>query len=248
MDTQKLAWQSKLILLAVIPAATILALWSIRAWLENGVIRVPAWSLALSAILGLAAWATQSATLAGAATGAILCFNLMSSFAHNPYRPWDTFLAPVVALLLLTSLATRFGRTRKEQLGISEARHGRGAAQVAANLGPAALMCTPAIPHWLYAQMPHQPHHSFIALAGAAALAALAEAAADTVSSEIGQVLGGQPFLLTSFRRVPAGTDGAISLAGTCAGTAAAMTIAAIGTLVLRGDLFTFALSAAGGI
>jgi uncharacterized protein (TIGR00297 family) len=57
--------------------------------------------------------------------------------------------------------------------------------------------------------------------------AALAEATADTLSSECGEVLGGQPRLLTTFRRVPAGTDGAVSVAGTLAGLAGAVAVAA---------------------
>ena len=56
----------------------------------------------------------------------------------------------------------------------------------------------------------------------AVGLAALAEAAADTVSSEIGQVWGGQPRIIISLRLAEPGTDGAISLNGTLAGVVAA--------------------------
>ena len=45
-------------------------------------------------------------------------------------------------------------------------------------------------------------------------VAALAEATADTLASELGEVLGGPPFLVTTLRRVAPGTDGAVSLAG----------------------------------
>jgi len=64
-------------------------------------------------------------------------------------------------------------------------------------------------------------------------LAALAEATADTVSSEIGQAFGGQPILITTLRRVPPGTDGAISLYGTLAGILTAAIIAATGAPAL---------------
>jgi uncharacterized protein (TIGR00297 family) len=63
--------------------------------------------------------------------------------------------------------------------------------------------------------------------------AALAEAAADTLSSELGEVLGGEPRLLTTFRRVPAGTDGAISLAGSLAGLTGAIVVAAVASFAL---------------
>ena len=64
-------------------------------------------------------------------------------------------------------------------------------------------------------------------------LSALAEATADTVSSEIGQAFGGTPFMLTTLRRVPPGTDGAISLYGTLAGIAAAALVASTGAPAL---------------
>ena len=56
-------------------------------------------------------------------------------------------------------------------------------------------------------------------------IAALAEATADTLASELGEVLGGPPLLLTTLRRVAPGTDGAISLAGTVAGTGGAVLV-----------------------
>jgi uncharacterized protein (TIGR00297 family) len=76
----------------------------------------------------------------------------------------------------------------------------------------------------------------------------LAEAAADTVSSEIGQVLCGQPRMITTLRRVEAGTDGAVSLVGTLAGVAAAGIVAAVGAWALGGDRTLFAVSCAGGV
>jgi uncharacterized protein (TIGR00297 family) len=68
-----------------------------------------------------------------------------------------------------------------------------------------------------------------------AMIAALAEAAADTVSSEIGQAIGGMPVLITTRKRHPPGTDGAVSLAGTIAGciSAALLVLTAMPTLRL---------------
>lgn len=61
---------------------------------------------------------------------------------------------------------------------------------------------------------------------------AFATAAADTVSSEVGQVLGKHPILITNLRPVPVGTEGAISLEGTFAGIVASMILCAAGTLL----------------
>ncbi|MGH9531736.1 MAG: DUF92 domain-containing protein, partial [Terriglobales bacterium] len=60
----------------------------------------------------------------------------------------------------------------------------------------------------------------------AAAAAAMAEAAADTVSSELGQAAGGPTYLITSLRAVPPGTNGGVSLAGTLAAVLAAAIVA----------------------
>jgi uncharacterized protein (TIGR00297 family) len=58
-----------------------------------------------------------------------------------------------------------------------------------------------------------------------ALVAALAEAAADTVSSECGQAISRQARLITTWAPVPAGVDGAVSLPGTAAGIAAAISV-----------------------
>jgi len=123
---------------------------------------------------------------------------------------------------VLTFSATRFGRRKKEQLGVAEDKHGRNAAQVAANLGVAGLAAAAAL------SLP-----SLGPWCAVAVTAALAEATADTLASELGEVLGGQPFMVTTFRRVPAGSDGAVSLAGTLAGTCAAVVVVLVAVLAL---------------
>jgi uncharacterized protein (TIGR00297 family) len=67
------------------------------------------------------------------------------------------------------------------------------------------------------------------------ALAALAEAAADTSSSEIGMAFPGKTFLITTLKPVPPGIDGGISLLGTiaaCIGAAAVASGAILSGLV----------------
>src|SRR5581483_6441107 len=55
-------------------------------------------------------------------------------------------------------------------------------------------------------------------------VAAFSEAAADTVSSELGQ-LQSRARLITNWQIVPAGTDGGVSLLGTFAGVIAALIV-----------------------
>jgi len=61
-----------------------------------------------------------------------------------------------------------------------------------------------------------------------AAAAALAEAAADTVSSECGEAWSDRVCLITTWERVPPGTDGGISVPGTVAGVVAGLIVAGV--------------------
>ena len=65
-------------------------------------------------------------------------------------------------------------------------------------------------------------------------LAALVEAAADTVSSEIGQAFGGSPLLIVGLRRVEPGTDGAVTVLGSGAGVIAGALVAIAGAWAMH--------------
>jgi uncharacterized protein (TIGR00297 family) len=234
-----LGWQSKLVLLLVLPWTAVSVVVQTQAWWNHA----PASAigvLGLSVLLGLLAWMLRTATPPAALTGAVITASLMFSTLEH------TAIIPVLILLVLTSLATRFGRRHKERLGTAEKHHGRSAAQVAANLGIAALAMEPALVSRLI-ETPWFAMSSSIPLF-TVGLAALAESAADTVSSEIGQVLGGQPRMITTLRRVDAGTDGGITFAGTAAGVIAAGIVAASGCLAFHGGLSALATSWAAGV
>lgn len=232
-------------LLLVLPWTAVSVVVQAREWLTQDP-AVAWWAVGVSATLGLAAWGLGSATPAAALTGAVINAGLMFTMFDPPFRVWRTGLIPVFTVLVLTSLATRFGRRRKERLGTAEGLHGRGAAQVAANLGMAALVMDPSVQsalvdtRWLAGR-------AFSAVF-ALGLAALAESAADTVSSEIGQVLGGTPRMITTFRRVEPGTDGGLTLAGTAAGVVAAGLVAVCGALALHLEPALLIVSWAGGV
>ena len=247
-DRPKLYWQSKLVLLLVFPVLGANAVLETASWAA----RLPAVAfgvIGLSALLGLAAWKLRSATPWAAACGALIAACLtFSTLPDGDYRRLSllrTALVPLVLLLVLTSLATRLGRARKERLGTAEGRQGRVPAQVAANLGVAALVSIQIVLFWLsnlgVLELSFFRVHGLSGLFWSSTLsfslglAALAESAADTVSSEIGQVLGGRPRLMTTLKAVDPGTDGAISLAGTLAGIAAAALVALAGAWALSG-------------
>jgi uncharacterized protein (TIGR00297 family) len=243
---EKLAWQSKLILLVVLPFAGTNALLESHWWLGQPA-SVAIWTVGLSVLLGLVTWNLRAATPAAAATGATITASLMFSTIVFPYEPWHTALIPVLAVSLLAFAATRVGRRKKERLGTAEARRGRAASQVAANLGLAALVMTEPAHSWLIDSGFARPRFAPV-LVFTLGLAALAEAAADTVSSEIGQVLGRRPRMITTLRAAEPGKDGAISIAGTLAGMSAAALVAGAGAWALRGDLNLFLMSGVGAI
>jgi uncharacterized protein (TIGR00297 family) len=62
-------------------------------------------------------------------------------------------------------------------------------------------------------------------------IGALAASAADTWSTEIGTLLGGEPILVVSGKKVEPGTSGGVTLLGTAAGAGGAVFIAAGATL-----------------
>ncbi|MGD0938313.1 MAG: DUF92 domain-containing protein, partial [Terracidiphilus sp.] len=203
----KLYWQSKLVLLLVLPFAAASVVLQGHWWVTN--LAPPAvaiWTFGLSLILGLVAWKLRAATPWAAASGALIaaCLNFSTTFVHDlDYHhlyPWRTALVPLLVLLALTSIATRVGRARKERLGTAEKHQGRSPSQVAANLGVAVLALNWTVLHGLdqmgILQLGFIRVHGTsgvfwsMTLPFSLGLAALAEAAADTVSSEIGQVLG----------------------------------------------------------
>jgi len=147
------------------------------------------------------------------------------------------FFALLFLVFVLTWAATRFGRGRKLARGLAEAAGGRNAAQVVANVGLAAW----AIPVALL-------WPDFALAATWALVAVLAEAAADTCSSELGKAYGGKTVLLTTGRAVPPGTDGGVSWLGTAAALFASLSIAssALGLRALSSGKAVAALTLAG--
>jgi uncharacterized protein (TIGR00297 family) len=144
----------------------------------------------------------------GALMGVLVAFVLMLAAGLAGFLP-------LITVFIITVLATRWGYGRKQQLGVAERGRGRSASQVLANLGATTLCVLPAI--WF-------PRLSGVLLVGA--MAALAEAAADTASSEIGQASARTAYMIIGFREAPIGANGAISVIGTLAGCLAACLVA----------------------
>jgi uncharacterized protein (TIGR00297 family) len=149
----------------------------------------------------LARW-VRGVTVGGAIAGAGICCLLYLGAGLG------AFLV-LVSVFALTWLGTRFGYRRKEKLGTAERLDGRTAWQVLANLAVAAGC----------AGLSAIAHSKAVFLLTVSA--ALAEAAADTVSSEVGQARSADARLISNWAVVPAGTNGGVSWMGTVAGVAA---------------------------
>lgn len=192
--------------IALACAAAVLA---IAVWLRGAELRHSGNRLyiilAVTVVFALAARLTHGVSSSGVLAGAAFALVLMIA------RPDLSFFWVLLVVFFLTLAATRAGYLRKQQLQLAEAERGRSASQVMANLGVAALLL------------------AFPSIEGAhlLALAALAEAAADTTSSEIGAAFSTRTILITSWKGVSPGTNGGISLSGTVAGILAALIVAA---------------------
>lgn len=191
-------------LLPALPnAAILLAPEALRQLLVGVAVNVAAPALAV-----LLRVVRPSGALAGGLVGAIV----LGLGGWGPYALLWAFFAG-------GTLATRFGRRRKEAMGKAEEAGGRrGAANVLANCSVAAFLVACAA---------LTPGSSALLLLAAAA--AFATALMDTVGTEVGQALRTPTVLLPDFRRVPPGTDGAVSVGGTLAGLLAAALLAALG-------------------
>src|ERR1039458_7498891 len=232
-------------------------------------------AVAVSVCFALLAWRLKAATPAAAASGGVICLCLVYETHVYMASGVHSALVPLIALFALTFIATRAGRNRKAASGLAEGRSGRTASQVVANLGFAALFAFPLGFISLFVVPRSTVRMSsvviFVCVTSALAEAAAdtvsseigqafggsprplpapppADAAADTVSSEIGQAFGGSPILLTTLRPVPPGTDGAISLRGTLAGIFAAAIVAAAGRWSMHLSLRQSSIALVAGI
>ena len=168
------------------------------------------YAIGWNALIAAAGYFARTVTIAGALTGAAIGITV---YLSTGWQGWVLLLVTFAA----ATIASRVGLKRKMVLGIAEERGGRrGPGNAIANTGVAAIA-------------------SAVALAGAspqlaelAFTAALVAGGSDTIASEIGKAFGRHTVSITSLRRVPPGTSGAMSLEGTAAGIAGALALGAV--------------------
>ncbi len=168
-------------------------------------------AVAVNAALAGTAYALKTVNRSGVIAGFLVGFVIYA------FLDWQGYLL-LMAFFVIGSAATKLGYRKKEAAKLAQEDKGRrGARHALANAG-VATACA------VFAAMTPYPVLFALAFAGA-----FATAAADTASSEIGQLLGRRTYLVTTFRPVPRGTEGAVSLEGTLAGIFASLLIAALG-------------------
>jgi len=188
-------------LLALLAAFGLAGMFVVTRW------NLPAYSLrrwgvafGITSLFAVAARVAHGVDWSGALAGWAVAFVLAASGLR--------LFVILLLVFAVTLAATRTGKRRKQELRTAEAPSGRSASQVMANLGMAMLIVT------------FGPSGALVL-----AMAALAEAAADTSSSEIGMAFPGRTVLLTTGKPVESGIDGGISLIGSAAAVGAAFTV-----------------------
>ena len=141
--------------------------------------------------------------------------------AHSPHHPtaqtlgWRGWTTCTV-YLLAGSFVTKVKKAKKEAMGIAEARGGRRGPENVWGAAATAAFCALATLRW--------PARA--ALLNVGFVASLATKLSDTFASEIGKAYGTTPYLITTFKAVAPGTEGAVSLEGTAAGVVGSLIIA----------------------
>lgn len=182
-------------------------------------------ALIVASVFGFFGFLSRGVTRSGAFAGVAVAILIYVGLGLGGF-------VTLFAVFAIAWLTTRIGYARKRQLGLAESRRGRNAGQVLANVAAAAIFAMLAI---------------FYRGFEFAAVAALAEAAADTASSEVGEALSGHARMITTLRTVPPGTNGAVSVPGTLAGMAAAMLVAYVASATQAMPPFGFWLVAIAG-
>ncbi|MFB6143292.1 MAG: TIGR00297 family protein [Halorientalis sp.] len=174
-------------------------------------------ALGVTVVLGYASVALETASLPGMLTGVLLGLFTIVLGDYGWFLMLVTFFG-------LGGLSSKFRYEEKRERGIAQENEGaRGSGNVLANSLTAlgALVAAAASP----SHIPVSPDLFLFAFAGA-----VAAAMSDTLSSEIGGLFD-QPRLVTTFERVPPGTDGGVTWQGELAGVVGAALIAAIAGL-----------------
>ncbi len=167
-------------------------------------------ALGVSVAVGGAAYATGTASVTGVFSGVL--FGILSIVLGG--LGW---FAVLIAFFAVGGLSTKFRYEDKLERGVAQENDGaRGSGNVLGNAAVAML----ALVGFAASPLPVYEAAFRFAFAGS-----LATAMSDTLSSEVGGLYD-TPRLVTTFERVPPGTDGGVTWQGELAGVAGASLVA----------------------
>jgi uncharacterized protein (TIGR00297 family) len=173
-------------------------------------------ALGVNLVVAAVALATRLLRPSGVLAGLLLGFAILAFGGWRSYAILWLFFA-------LGTAATKWKYAEKAKLGAAQDEQGkRGARHAIANCGLGALLVVVAAGTAMRIDL-----EGYRLLLRVAFVAAFATALADTLGSELGSALGRTPRLITTWKRVPPGTDGAVSLPGTIGGIVGAALVAA---------------------
>ena len=183
--------------------------------------------IAVNTLLALAGYFLKSVNVSGALGGWVLGTIII-------FGAWWPMYVALLAFFVIGSAATKLGYKRKAKAGLAQEGGGRrGFSHAFSNVGVAAI-CAIAVSR--LARTSYGADDSMI-VAYMMGIASLATAAADTTASEIGQLIGKRAFLPLTLKRVPVGTEGAISMEGTFAGAIGGALVAIVSVAALNSAL-----------
>ncbi|KAK1353939.1 Protein VTE6, chloroplastic [Heracleum sosnowskyi] len=164
--------------------------------------------------------------VSGLSLNGIAAAFLLGSLTWRAFGPSALFL--VATFFVLGTAATKVKMVQKEAQGVAEKRKGRrGPGSV---IGSSAAGCVCA-----FLSIYGVGGRAFFQLCKLGFVASFCTKLSDTVSSEIGKAYGNTAYLVTTFKVVPKGTEGAVSAEGTFAGFLASIFL--VCTAVLIGEI-----------
>jgi len=176
-------------------------------------------TLGLALAGGVAILSYRAAFLSG--SGAVATFLMGTIIFGIGQLKWS---CPMLTFFILSSLLSKVGRRQKEKLNaIFEKSGPRDMGQVLNNGGipTASLLLNFFFPHLLWFRL---------------YLSMLAAVTADTWGTEIGTLFNHSPRQIPTFKKVPPGTSGGITLPGTIGALVGALVIATSGLPFLKSD------------
>ncbi|CAK7351833.1 unnamed protein product [Dovyalis caffra] len=161
--------------------------------------------------------------VSGLSLSGIFAAFLLGTLTWRAFGPSGFLL--VASYFVIGTAATKVKMAQKEAQGVAEKRKGRrGPGSV---IGSSAAGCVCA-----FLSIFGVGGEAFLALWRLGFVASFCTKLSDTISSEIGKAYGKTTYLVTTFKVVPRGTEGAVSVEGTLAGLLASILLASIGCFI----------------